>query len=225
MKKIYILATLALFSFNLWAQKAALSITPSDSAYVIGPLDDILKAEFKIKNTTTNSLDVTWERNDGTIPKDWELTVCDPVACFPPTTKVAKFTLMAGQSGTLLVDAFPNLVAGTGLVTVKLTPKGLPTQTLKIKYFATKPVGTNDLSFSKVTFAPNPASDYFTLKNFDTQIKTLKISNLLGKNVKTFSANEGENYDISDLVRGTYLVSMLDQNGKILVSKKLLKAN
>ena len=72
-------------------------------------------------------------------------------------------------------------------------------------------LAVKDLSKSKVSIYPNPVKEEFKI-NLDRKynsVKTeIKVSDLAGRTVKTFKA--GETYNVSDLGKGVYLVSVTD---------------
>ncbi|UQD55898.1 alpha-amylase family glycosyl hydrolase [Flavobacterium sp. K5-23] len=73
-----------------------------------------------------------------------------------------------------------------------------------------------------IVLYPNPVVDYFILNKESTKIEIYSIS---GQLVKTFvGINSSENqYDVSDLNQGLYVVKTFDENNKIQVMKFIKK--
>ena len=69
---------------------------------------------------------------------------------------------------------------------------------------------------------PNPAYDFFNIQGGDG-VKLLKVLNYLGKEEKVFTFEANRNYDISDLPSGLYLVTLIDQNDQVMITKRLMK--
>lgn len=67
---------------------------------------------------------------------------------------------------------------------------------------------------------PNPASNYFTL---NTATSKVEIYSLSGQLVKTFNANQAKEnqFSVSDLSKGMYIVKALNENNEVKVMKLL----
>jgi len=63
-----------------------------------------------------------------------------------------------------------------------------------------------------ITMSPNPASSYFTI---NTEVEKVQIFSITGQLVKTFEkVSSNEQYSISDLNQGVYLVKVTDTNNR-----------
>ena len=67
---------------------------------------------------------------------------------------------------------------------------------------------------------PNPASDYFTLNTSNSKVEIYSITGQLVKSFKSNQSKENQFY-ISDLNKGIYVVKALDENNEIKVMKLL----
>ena len=76
-------------------------------------------------------------------------------------------------------------------------------------------VDSNQLNKNAVSFYPNPASDYITIKN----AQKISIIDMNGRLVK--EANAIEKVDVSSLVKGIYLVKLVSENNTQI--SKLIK--
>jgi len=74
----------------------------------------------------------------------------------------------------------------------------------------------------KVSVYPNPTSDFFGISN-STEVARLTIFNLVGKEMRSFEAEEGIKYSVGDLPNGMYLIQMTDHNKKIINTQRLQK--
>jgi hypothetical protein len=70
---------------------------------------------------------------------------------------------------------------------------------------------------------PNPATEYIFVQDNNDAVSEIQIVNLIGKKVKVFAYNKGEQFYIADLPKGMYLVQILDHNKSILTTQKLEK--
>lgn len=88
-----------------------------------------------------------------------------------------------------------------------------------VLFYPSGSLGINDFESSlDLTVYPNPTANSFSLNK---AINKLHIFDLSGKLVKTFSGafSKNENYDISNLNQGLYLVKIENDNGQSLTSK------
>jgi len=74
----------------------------------------------------------------------------------------------------------------------------------------------------EITIYPNPAQDFFLLKGADPA-QDIRVFNLLGKLVKSFVAEEEDQFFVGDLPRGTYLVQFIDPENKIIATRRMTK--
>lgn len=83
--------------------------------------------------------------------------------------------------------------------------------------------GTPDfLTPPKISVYPNPTSDFFGVTDA-TGIVSLKIYNLLGKEMRSFQVEDGLKYNISDLPNGMYLIQLINNKKKIVNTQRLQK--
>lgn len=83
--------------------------------------------------------------------------------------------------------------------------------------------GTNDISLKNLYIYPNPAKEEFSIVypegKFNTADLKIKISDLSGRTVKDFGAQD--QYNVSDLSKGVYVVEATD--GKQTMSGRIIK--
>ena len=86
----------------------------------------------------------------------------------------------------------------------------------KLTIAATGTLGVDDLSLDKgFVLYPNPVSNILSFKNANgVTVKSLKITNILGKTVYSNVNSEGRNtIDVSKLSSGIYILSIVSENG------------
>ncbi|HFA51013.1 MAG TPA: T9SS type A sorting domain-containing protein [Bacteroidetes bacterium] len=75
----------------------------------------------------------------------------------------------------------------------------------------------------RLSIFPNPAIHYISI-NEDKNVKSITIFNLVGRKIKTFeNIRKNEQYDISTLHNGMYLVQITDYSNKILATQRISK--
>ena len=72
------------------------------------------------------------------------------------------------------------------------------------------------------TVYPNPAIDYISLKNQGT-VKSIRIYNLVGRQLRQFQVESDKRYPVADLPRGMYLIQMLDQSQNVIKTQRINK--
>lgn len=83
-------------------------------------------------------------------------------------------------------------------------------------------LGVADMNAAKVSVYPNPVKDEFKLNlsaAYNSAKTEVTVTDLTGKKVKTFAA--GESYNVSDLGKGVYILTITDGVNKF--TQKLIK--
>ncbi|MBP6827912.1 MAG: T9SS type A sorting domain-containing protein [Saprospiraceae bacterium] len=70
---------------------------------------------------------------------------------------------------------------------------------------------------------PNPATDFISVQDNHDAVGQIIIFSIVGRRVKEFEYVKGDQYYISDLSKGMYLVQLLDKNKRILTTQKMEK--
>ena len=72
---------------------------------------------------------------------------------------------------------------------------------------------------------PNPVNDYFSIIGAP-ELSRIHLYNSLGIKIKTFENPQfGDSFDTSDLPQGVYLVSLVDKNGQVIRTLRMLRRN
>jgi len=74
----------------------------------------------------------------------------------------------------------------------------------------------------KINIFPNPTTDYIGLSS-DKGVETIRILNLIGKEIRQFQVIEGQRYNVGDLENGMYLIQLVGENSKIITTRRLRK--
>ncbi len=178
--------------------------------------------DFDLEGTITgNTTSVHWTRTIVFMTKGWTNYICTGSNCFPDNISSGDFSLKAGSESQVYVHFVPNNIPGCATVNYTITDNNDPSNTFTSVYnLCTWATATGDVKSSQaVQVYPNPTFDYFSIKNKEN-ISRINVINLLGKTIRSFSANANV-YDVSDLVAGVYILQMLDNNGKSIKTSRL----
>lgn len=74
----------------------------------------------------------------------------------------------------------------------------------------------------KITVYPNPATNFIGLSDTEN-VEEIHIYNIIGRKVATFQVEKDGKYDVANLVKGMYLVRIIDANKKIVTTQRLNK--
>ncbi len=69
---------------------------------------------------------------------------------------------------------------------------------------------------------PNPATDYIGVTKNDV-VDKIMVFNLVGRQMKSFEAVDGEKYYVGDLPRGMYLIQLLNSDNQIITTQRVNK--
>lgn len=69
---------------------------------------------------------------------------------------------------------------------------------------------------------PNPVMDRFEIPAND-QVGTIRVVNMVGREVRKFAVAARASYDIADLPRGMYLVQLRDRQDKVIHTQRVKK--
>ena len=75
----------------------------------------------------------------------------------------------------------------------------------------------------KVQVFPNPTSSFFRIEEKNNEVATIRLYNLLGKQMKTFDSKKTTDFYVNDLTSGLYLVQMVNDRGQIVATSRLTK--
>jgi hypothetical protein len=122
------------------------------------------------------------------------------------------FVVVQGGSANLSVSFDPSLSQGisTGNLTFSTNLSGSETVTIPLS--AEGVLGLSNLSDLGIVLHPNPAQDVFRLSGTSSEILTVQLLDIQGREVKTF-ANSSSVYPLESVSNGIYLVKVYFQNG------------
>lgn len=224
-------------SFMCHAQ-FALEVTPDSFVETVqmdltNPLAEHI-SYGKVTNLASDNINLRWSLVIEDAPVEWKFKICDNTQCY--STQVTSnvdpvlglnIPVILALNDTSLINfyAIPNHVAGTAKAKIHYTPADDFDNIIATGEYEITIDGFTDVSEvekAAVTLYPNPTSDYLSL-NENSVVDQLVVYNIIGKPVRTFAAENGSQYNISDLPNGLYLVSLLDKDHDIIKTLRVSK--
>ncbi|WP_236975371.1 T9SS type A sorting domain-containing protein [Membranihabitans maritimus] len=205
--------------------QSAFSVFPADLTVEIDNVDEFETVAYSyVVNTSEKELNLMWKRNIQSKPDNWGVAICDFNNCWDEIVDSASISLMPGDTSNMDVHIRPNGVDGNAVV--KLAIFDLDN---RADEFVNSYTFNDATSFvlgqrepQNIRLFPNPTTEYFSVDGVD-KLKEVLVVNLVGQEVKRFSASENARYKVSDLMRGLYLVRLVNKEDKIVKTIRLSK--
>lgn len=242
MNRLYfLLALLFVISLPLGAQDV-LDIEPAlvQEQLTIQPADQSREEVMKVvvTNTSGRSLRLRWDKNVVYQPYVWESQVCDKEASYPPTVTsnydplqgvVAPIVLQAGERFDLFLTISSFNIKGQGKVEILFREVDRPEQIIGTAAFQLNLIDTEDRARinragERPSVYPNPVHDRFFLTNLPASVSRIDLYNTLGGKVRSYNNPQpGDSFVAGDLPQGVYLLSLVDEDGKVIRTLRLLR--
>lgn len=173
--------------------------------------EETFYGDIDLFNDTDESIEITWENIEESVPEGWEISNCDPVTCHPVGTLTESFDL--NTTGYLNTHFYPNGVAGSGYVKIRLYETAYPDDDIVLTFFGNAEVSAGLPTQKKFDFVfyPNPATDQLTLVTHNPKAPSsqLYVIDMSGQKVIRQSLMKGLNeIDLSELSPGLYFVQI-----------------
>ncbi len=177
-----------------------------------------------VKNNSTDTLNLTWVREEVTMPSGWTSTVCDLKFCYLSHVSTQTFPIAPNVSSNgFSVHVQPaDDTSAMAVVKIDMFVQGDTTTKQTINFIYSKTVANHTVAIPATGIYPNPALSYFRVQGSDTRIARLQIYNVLGVKVAD-EAFTGSRVDVSSLNPGMYFVRLLDKQNRVLVTYRLRK--
>jgi len=169
-------------------------------------------AEINIQNTSGSAKDYRWEKLVEDFDNSWEVAICDKNNCYLTSVNTKNFNLSAGEKGILNAHFYPNGVAGTGSLTLRVYNENDTTDCLTLIYNAIAYTYGADSLCTANCF--DPVADFSYSISGTNVVFTNKSSSAdssewdLGDGETSMLQNPSHSYDSS----GTYDICLMVTN-------------
>ena len=245
MKHFLLLFLILLTTGVLWSQDQenaviSLSANSFDSSFVVDITNPDLDLGISsvLTNNTDQEVDIYWNRVQTEKPDSWETYICiDGVLCYSPVNDTnydpdnginEPLKLKAGETLDFALHLLPNQVEGDGTFEATLALGSKPDSVIaKINYNVNirdqeRTTGTFALTAAEIRIFPNPATEYFMLSEY-SQLSRVDIYSMLGRRMRSYEIIDDRSLSLSGLPDGLYLISLVDRNGRIVRTSRLIK--
>lgn len=225
--KHFLLFTLTIVFLSTLSAQSNFYVSTDFSAKKGVGYDKEISPAVSIRNLSNESLTLTWEIEDMDLAQDWTFNVCDR-KCYSEYYPQKSFTLAPKEViHDFRVIFRPNGKVGESNLTLSFYENDKKSNIQSVNFSADNYTVTDFPNENSLKIFPNPATQYIQLKDNQGVIDKLVIISALGGSTRlTYKVtNDSENYDISSLQRGIYLVRMLNAEGQIIRTQKISKYN
>jgi hypothetical protein len=210
MKYLFFVSVFCLFLPFVKAQNFS-SVT-SDITIYDQPSVFTFEGYIYLNNHTFGDLNMEFVNFEQSVPAGWQTSNCLGDVCLPIGVTSGSFSLPVLSSSNFVIGHFyPNNVAGSGYIKIKLFETFFPSDTIVLTFYGVAgSVSTvDDLEDSDVQVFPNPASDFINVMMPNDEAKDLRIDifDMFGHLVKSeVSSQSSYQLNISDLPQGVYFL-------------------
>lgn len=245
-------ATLSMFSARITAQ-SLLAMEPGivRKQVTVNLLNNAYEevSKVSVRNTSGRTLRLRWNKVVVQQPAGWESQICDDYASYPPqaTTNYdpmrginAPVVLAPGESFEMYLHLFPYGRAGDATIEIpfRLIGEGntdvvqraifhvrIEDQNNNTSAGSAPSSGSNSrIVATGLRIYPNPVDDRFYISNAPANLGRIDVVNALGRKVRSFERPEAAaGFNVSDLPEGVYMVSLVDDRGKIIRTLRMIR--
>lgn len=194
-----------------------------------------------MENVSASTLNLRWEITEVSAPSKWDFQLCDKNNCYADNQPTNVGDAVTG--GTidvpveLMADSLSNMdmgikhrgTGGCGIYEVRVydvndpnTVLAMNTYEFRVNVDANCLVATTNFDKSTAKIFPNPTTDYFTITE-NPYVESIQIFNIVGKQMAVTPFQNGDAINVAGFPNGLYLVRMLDDDGDVLKTTRLIK--
>lgn len=209
---------------------AQVTTEPASSQLQGDLTEEELTQEFFVESASSSSQNVLWRLSPQTdLPSGWDMYICDSNLCYDVGTVECPENnpnlVTPGSSNKWSVYAVTNKLPGTVVIDVEIINRADQSEILYTYSagFSNELSSTNDFTSQKNQIIyPNPTFESFQISN-DENVSTVKVFDLLGKQIFSKNHKKGNSYNVDGLNKGLYLVRLMDSNNKVIKVLRLSK--
>ena len=227
----YLLTLLLVAQFCVFGiSQSSFSCNP-DSIIIVKSADfEFFYNYTQFENHTNDTLWMRWKKVDFNISDghggivNWGATIQDPNNFYSPAsaTDSADFFLPPTTTSTdkFLIQVYPNGLVGNLIAKIVFYPINNPTDTgfVYFDYTTTPSTSVQNFSDGKVLLMPNPAVDFFQIKNETKSRLKVQLVDEVGKIYmeEVLEKESDKNFTTEKLVAGLYFLIFEKKSEKVI---------
>ncbi len=237
MKQLLPLFLFIFLSLQVLAQDVTVAPSPFADSFAADLSNSYAEAvaRTEMTNNTTETQRVKWMIIPGaTCPEAWSYLVCDKNNCYTSAVTSNQgglvntpVVLAPGESAILDLHLKPNQVSNCCTPKIEISNYDKPSTkytTVDFDVCVENITAVTEREKANLRVFPNPTANYISLSE-PKHVRQIWVSNILGKQVRTFASSVANTYDVSDLPDGIYLVSLVGEANKVLKTVRISKRN
>lgn len=213
------------FLFSALLAFGQFQVSPVPASVTFQPEEFDVHADARMTYNGSTPITLRWNIVNLSGPKEWMVYTCLGNACYAPGQLEGLQDLQPGEEMIIQAHIFPQSACGTGGYEITFTDTA-SNQVVATGIFnfqcQTSGVSSGFGSAKPGSVFPNPAITWFSVTEM-TGASRVEMYNIIGKQVAQFAYQPSARYDISSLPGGMYLVRILDQQGRVMVTRRMSK--
>ena len=190
----------------------------------------IESSDIVAHNFFTNDLpqqkNFRWTRKEIEMTNGWETAICDNNQCYLP--RISSMEILMGPNVTSILDLhlYPNeIYEGYAAFEILLEHVNDSTINETALFFFDSQFTSSNQELTAVNFEvyPNPSNGLFNVKNNEEQISAIRILDIAGHQIQHLTIGNRELINLTHLPTGTYMMQLLDAEGKKIETKMISK--
>jgi len=187
--------------------------------------NDIVAHNF-FNNDLPQPIRFRWTRNVIEMTQGWQTAICDNNTCYLPI--VSSMEILLGPNDTSILDLhlYPrNIYEGYAYIEVLIEHSDDANINNTAFFFFDSQLTSSNEEVPSLEFDiyPNPSHGLFTIENNVESVSSIRILNVAGQEIQHLAIGNRELINLTNLASGTYLVQLLNGEGRRLETKLISK--
>jgi len=160
------------------------------------------------------------------VPDNWIVQLCDEDNCYLETVTAGVTNIPTSYNYKYKFQIVPNNTSGSGVIDLNIWPESDNTDIRTTHYSVVGNLlstGVFEFSLLEIDVYPNPSSEFINIVTGGNELfMSSSVLNQSGQELLRSDITEGQ-LDIAELIPGTYVLSLNDENGQPRATKTFIK--
>jgi len=226
-RDVFISSFIILFSFlalNSKAQDYYFENTTIDTVINQSEVDLFAKVKIPFINNLQSNSTFQWIKTETNLPPNWLVSICDESYCYEPEIEMGLTNIPPQSNYEFAIQLYPfntdnQVELNSGSISLEVAADFDNIQIATINFETVAYTNDQILLKKNIKIYPNPCLNQFNFDALNTQVYQINIFDLEGKLVLKSHEN---NFDVSALSNGIYLVNFMNAHQELISSQKLV---